>query len=47
MSIGYSHQPLDERQLAALTARLRGRERRPASDWCRSDSRQYGSPARS
>lgn len=26
MSIGYSHDPLDERQLAALSARLRGRD---------------------
>jgi probable F420-dependent oxidoreductase len=26
MSIGYTHQPLDDRQLATLTARLRGRD---------------------
>lgn len=26
ISIGYTHQPLDDRQLAALTARLRGRD---------------------
>jgi probable F420-dependent oxidoreductase len=26
ISIGYTHRPLDERQLAALTARLRGRD---------------------
>lgn len=26
MSIGYTHRPLDDRQLAALTARLRGRD---------------------
>jgi probable F420-dependent oxidoreductase len=26
MSIGYTHQPLDDRQLSALTARLRGRD---------------------
>ena len=31
ISVGYTHQPLDDRQLAALTARTRGRDVDPRS----------------